>query len=311
VLLPDNLLLILQRYIHLKSETVEDAEGYQVKKETLIFPRYHQWDVVNKLIQAAKMEGAGQKYLIQHSAGSGKSNSIAWTAHQLSSLRDEQGDKLFASVIVITDRTVLDDQLQDTIYQFDHVDGVVGRIRRDEGIGSKSEKLAHALPHAQPIIIVTIQTFPFVLQAIQNSVDLKSNNYAIIADEAHSSQTGATANKLKEVLRVDGSTSDVPLSSDDILEATLAARKPSCQLSYFAFTATPKAKTIELFGRPPRRDEPVSENNLPEAFHVYSMRQAIEEKFILDVLKNYTNYKVAYNLAICTQSAPDATRRCP
>jgi len=298
VLLPDNLLLILQRYIHLKIETVEDAEGYQSKKETLIFPRYHQWDVVNKLINTVKAEGAGQTYLIQHSAGSGKSNSIAWTAHQLSSLRDEQGDKLFASVIVITDRTVLDDQLQDTIYQFDHVDGVVKRIRRDEGGGSKSEQLADALTHAQPIIIVTLQTFPYVLDAIENSVDLKTNHYAIIADEAHSSQTGSTANKLKEVLSVDGSASDVPLSSDDLLEATMAARKSSRQLSYFAFTATPKPKTIELFGRPPKMDEPISETNLPKAFHVYSMRQAIEEKFILDVLKNYTNYKVVYNLAM-------------
>lgn len=298
VLLPDNLLTILQRYMHLEISDKETVEGLKYKKETLIFPRYHQWDVVNKLITATKEEGAGQKYLIQHSAGSGKSNSIAWTAHQLSSLRDEKGDKQFASVIVITDRTVLDDQLQDTIYQFDHVDGVVERIRRDEGVGSKSEKLATALTNAQPIIIVTIQTFPFVLKAIENNVDLKSSKYAIIADEAHSSQTGSTASKLKEVLMVDGTKTDAELSSDEILEAALAARKSSNQLSYFAFTATPKTKTLELFGRPPNKDEPASSTNLPEAFHVYSMRQAIEEGFILDVLKNYTNYKVAYNLAM-------------
>ncbi len=298
VLIPDNLLTILQRYMHLEIKEKETSEGLKYKQETLIFPRYHQWDVVNKLINATKTEGAGQKYLIQHSAGSGKSNSIAWTAHQLSSLRDEKGDKQFASVIVITDRTVLDSQLQDTIYQFDHVDGVVGRIRRDEGTGSKSEKLASALSNAQPIIIVTIQTFPFVLDAIENSVDLKSRKYAIIADEAHSSQTGSTASKLKEVLMVDGTASDEPLSSDEILEATIAARRSSGQLSYFAFTATPKTKTLELFGTLPNKNEPPSDTNKPEAFHVYSMRQAIEEGFILDVLKNYTNYKVAYHLAM-------------
>ena len=298
VLLPDNILTILQRYMHLEINEKEDASGLKYKKETLIFPRYHQWDVVSKLIAATKAEGAGHKYLIQHSAGSGKSNSIAWTAHQLSSLRDEKGDKQFASVIVITDRTVLDNQLQDTIYQFDHVDGVVERIRRDEGIGSKSEKLAMALSNKQPIIIVTIQTFPFVLDAIKNDVNLKSNNYAIIADEAHSSQTGSTASKLKEVLMVDGTRSDLPISSDEALTAILESRKASNQLSYFAFTATPKDKTLQLFGRPDNADEPISKTNMPKAFHVYSMRQAIEELFIIDVLKNYTNYKVAYKLAM-------------
>jgi type I restriction enzyme R subunit len=134
---------------------------------------------------------------VQHSAGSGKSNSIAWTAHQLSSLYDDAGEKQFHSVIVVTDRTVLDSQLQDTISQFEHVDGIVGKINRDEGAGSKSEKLAKALEESTPIIIVTIQTFPFVLKAIENSVSLKERNYAIIADEAHSSQTGSTARQLK------------------------------------------------------------------------------------------------------------------
>jgi type I restriction enzyme R subunit len=297
VLQPDNLLNILARYVHLQIEEVEDWQGKKSKKESLIFPRYHQWDVVNRLLRAARSEGAGHKYLIQHSAGSGKSNSIAWTAHQLSSLYDAQGTKQFHSVIVVTDRTVLDDQLQDTINQFEHVDGVVGRINRDIGDGSKSEKLAKALENSQPIIIVTIQTFPFVLQAIENSVSLKERRYAIIADEAHSSQSGSTARQLKEVLMVEDSSDDAELSSEDILDATIAARRDSGNLSYFAFTATPKPKTLELFGRLPNPALPPSRQNKPEAYHVYSMRQAIEEGFILDVLKNYTNYKVAYQLA--------------
>ncbi len=303
VLLPDNLLTILARYVHLQIEEKEDWEGRKSKKETLIFPRYHQWDVVNKLTNAARTEGPGHKYLIQHSAGSGKSNSIAWVAHQLSSLYNPQGRKLFNSVIVVTDRTVLDDQLQDTINQFEHVDGVVGRINRQEGDGSKSEKLAAALENSQPIIIVTIQTFPYVLRAIENSVSLKTRCYAVIADEAHSSQTGSTARQLKEVLMIEAKADgEEELSSDDILDAAVASRRASNNLSYFAFTATPKTKTLELFGRLPNPLELPSRTNKPQAYHVYSMRQAIEEGFILDVLKNYTNYKVAYNLAQKIQS---------
>lgn len=297
ILLPDNLLKILSHYVHLQIEEKEDWQGKKYKKETLIFPRYHQWDVVNRLLQTAQEEGSGHKYLIQHSAGSGKSNSIAWTAHQLASLYTPVGEKQFHSVIVVTDRTVLDDQLQDTIYQFEHADGVVGRINRKEGDGSKSEKLAQALESAQPIIIVTIQTFPHVLQAIENSVSLKERRYAIIADEAHSSQAGSTARQMKEVLLIDQGEDDEELSSEDIIDATVAARRKSDNLSYFAFTATPKTKTLELFGRLPDPDLPPSDDNKPRAFHVYSMRQAIEEGFILDVLKKYTNYKVAYKLA--------------
>ncbi|WP_367111940.1 type I restriction endonuclease subunit R [uncultured Psychrobacter sp.] len=304
VLTPDNLLAILGHFMHLQIEEEEDAIGRKSKKETMMFPRYHQWDVVTKLVNAAVAEGAGhsseKRYLIQHSAGSGKSNSIAWTAHQLSTLYNSDGDKQFDSVIVITDRTVLDDQLQDTIYQFEHADGVVGKINRKEGDGSKSEQLAEALVNSQPIIIVTIQTFPFVLKAIEDSSVLKSRRYAIIADEAHSSQTGSTARQLKEVLvsgDIESNTDeDKPLSSEEVLDATLAARRSSPNLSYYAFTATPKPKTIELFGRLPNPDLPAASDNLPAAYHVYSMRQAIEEGFILDVLKNYTNYKVMYQL---------------
>ncbi len=304
VLAPANILQIIGRFIHLEIKTEEAWDGRKIKKEALIFPRYHQWDLVTRLIQVSREEGPGHKYLAQHSAGSGKSNSIAWTAHQLSSLYNDQGEKVFYSIIVVTDRTVLDDQLQDTIYQFEHADGVVGRINRDEGQGSKSEKLAHALEHSQPIVIVTIQTFPFVLEAIEDSVSLRERRYAIIADEAHSSQSGTTARKLKEVLTTeqkqpeggkDGE--DELASSEDMIAATVASRRASPNLSYYAFTATPKSKTLELFGRLPNPEEPPSKTNKPRAFHVYSMRQAIEEGYILDVLKNYTNYKVAYNLA--------------
>ncbi|MBY4678888.1 type I restriction endonuclease subunit R [Marinobacterium arenosum] len=297
VLAPDNILKILARFVHLQIGEKEDWQGLKYKKETLIFPRYHQWDVVNRLVDDAREKGPGHKYLIQHSAGSGKSNSIAWTAHQLASLYDEQGNKRFHSVIVVTDRTVLDDQLQDTIYQFEHADGVVGRINNKQGDGSKSEKLAFALESAQPIIIVTIQTFPFVLKAIENSLSLKERNYAIIADEAHSSQSGSTARQLKEVLMLEPDENQEELTSEDLLDATVVARLGSKNLSFFAFTATPKHKTLQLFGRLPNPDSPPSSTNKPEAFHVYSMRQAIEEHFILDVLKNYTSYKVAYQLA--------------
>ncbi len=301
VLQPDNLLSILGNYVHLEIEDKEDWDGRRYKKETLIFPRYHQWDVVNKLVGAARDEGPGYRYLIQHSAGSGKSNSIAWTTHQLSKLYDENGDKVYNSVIIVTDRTVLDDQLQDTIYQLEHVDGVVGRINRNEGEGSKSEKLAKALENAQPIIIVTIQTFPHVLKAIENSLSLKERDYAVIADEAHSSQSGITASKLKEVLRTEASEDGEETSSEDAMNAAVEAKSGAKNLSFFAFTATPKDKTMQLFGRVPDPSLPASKKNKPEPYHVYTMRQAIEEGFILDVLQNYTNYKIAYQLFLKTK----------
>ncbi len=237
-----------------KLKKKKNWEGRKYKKELLIFPRYHQWNVVTKLINAALEEGTGQKYLIQHSAGSGKSNSIAWTAHQLSTLYDQHNQKLFDSVIVVTDRTILDAQLQDTIYQFEHADGVVGRINNKEGDGSKSEKLAKALETSQPIIIVTIQTFPFVLRAIENSTNLKQRRYAVIADEAHSSQSGFTARQLKEVVDAGRREEDAELSSEDILDAAGGCThqgRIQPQLSMRS-TATPKDKTLQLFGRVPK-----------------------------------------------------------
>ncbi len=302
----DNLLLILGRYIHLEVKDVEELDGSITRKETMIFPRYHQWAVVSKLLNTVDIEGTGQKYLVQHSAGSGKSNSIAWLSHQLASkhyytdhpeLGKKSGDKVFDSVIVITDRTVLDSQLQDTIYQFDHSEGMIARVNREEAQGSKSSQLTSELKASTSIIIVTIQTFPHVLEAIRQDSTLAGRSFAVIADEAHSGQSSTNARKLREVLMAEQLDSDEELDSEDMLRLSVEARKGSNKLSYFAFTATPKAKTLRLFGRRPKLDEPESEANKPEPFHVYSMRQAIEEGFILDVLQNYTSYRVAYQLA--------------
>ena len=298
---PDAWLKVLGRFLHLEKKTREDAEGRRVVREALIFPRYHQWDVVNRLIEVTRAEGPGRRYLIQHSAGSGKSNSIAWTAHQLASLYDGEGQRLFNSVIVVTDRTVLDKQLQDTIYQFEHAQGVVKCITRDIGSRSKSEQLAEALAEQTRIIIVTIQTFPALFDALDKHPKLASGRYAVIADEAHSSQTGSSASKLKQILgsAAPGADSEEPdaVSAEELLDAAVAARAPTERISYYAFTATPKPKTLELFGRPANPDLPASRDNKPEAFHLYSMRQAIEEGFILDVLQNYTTYATAWKIA--------------
>lgn len=299
VLEKETFLRILGRFIHLQNK---DSEGRKLKPDqnTIIFPRYHQLAAVKKLISAATSEGPGQRYLIQHSAGSGKSNSIAWLAHQLASLTiqegPKQGERLFRNVIVITDRTVLDSQLQDTIFQFDHQTGVVNRITREEGAGSKSQQLTEALIGNSPIIIVTIQTFPYILEAIQKETSLKNHTFAVIADEAHSSQTGKTASKLKEVLQAELKEEE-ELSAEDILRLSVESRKTAKNISYFAFTATPKPATLEIFGRLKFPDQPKSRENTPVAFHVYTMQQAIEEGYILNVLKNYTTYDVAYKIA--------------
>ena len=289
-------LKVLGRFLHLDKKTSEGFDGTPVNKETMIFPRYHQWEAVNKLINTTRAEGPGKRYLIQHSAGSGKSNSIAWTAHQLASLYDDAGQRLFNSVIVITDRTVLDKQLQDTIYQFEHAQGVVKQINRETSSQSKSEQLAEALSEQTRIIIVTIQTFPALYDALDKYPKLASGRYAVIADEAHSSQTGSSASKLKQILGSDALDAD-EVSAEELLDAAVQARQPNERISYYAFTATPKAKTLELFGRPADPTLPASASNKPEAFHLYSMRQAIEEGFILDVLRNYTTYSTAWKIA--------------
>ena len=298
VFAPDAWLRILQRFLHLEQKEEEDFHGNIQTKEALIFPRYHQWEVVNRLIETTREEGAGERYLIQHSAGSGKSNSIAWTAHQLAGLYDDNDAKLFNSVIVITDRTVLDSQLQNTIRQFERTEGMVRAITRDEKTTqSKSEQLADALRKGTRIIVVTIQTFPALYDALEKDKALAQGRYAVIADEAHSSQTGTSATKLKALLGGGDDDDEGEISAEELLDAAVSSRKPPTQLSYYAFTATPKAKTLELFGRESNRNEPKSEDNLPEPFHLYSMRQAIEEGFILDVLRNYVTYNVAWKLA--------------
>ncbi|MDZ4105075.1 MAG: DEAD/DEAH box helicase family protein, partial [Nitrosomonas sp.] len=271
-------------------------EKKQIKK--IIVPRFHQLDATRKLMAAVLQEGAGGKYLIQHSAGSGKTNSIAWSAHFLADLHNASHEKLFDTVLVVSDRTVLDDQLQEAIFDFERTAGVVATIK-GEG-ASKSAELAVALSGGKKIVVCTIQTFPFALKAVQELAATQGKRFAVIADEAHSSQTGEAAAKLKAVLSAeelqelaDGG----EISTEDILAAQMESRAAESGITYVAFTATPKAKTLELFGRLPNPDLPAGADNLPAPFHVYSMRQAIEEGFILDVLQNYTPYKLAFKLA--------------
>ncbi len=292
VLQRDNWLDILGRFLHVS--TPEPTEEEPRPRPRIIFPRFHQWDAVRTLINAAKQEGAGRKYLIQHSAGSGKSNTIAWLAHQLQELHDDADKRRFDSVIVITDRRVLDKQLSDTIRQFEQTAGTVRWIEPDK---VKSTQLKEALEQTGTIIVVTLQTFPVVLEAIRKERTLKERSFAVIADEAHSSQSGASAVKLRKVLGAIEIPEGEDVSAEDLLRAEMEGRKAPANVSFFAFTATPKAKTLELFGRPPCPDKPVGPGNLPRPFHLYTMQQAIEEKFILDVLLNYTPYKLAYKLA--------------
>ncbi len=258
-----------------------------------IFPRFHQLDVTRKLIAQILTDGPGGRYLIQHSAGSGKTNSIAWTAHFLADLHDAADRKLFDTVLVVSDRTVLDEQLREAIEDFQRTRGVVSVITGDDA--SKSKELAQALAEGKKIVVCTIQTFPHAIQEVRRLAAAQGKRFVVIADEAHSSQTGRTATKLKNVLSqdeqaalADGGEVDI----EDLLAAEMATRaRRDAGISYVAFTATPKPRTLELFGRRPTPDA------LPEAFHVYSMRQAIEEGFILDVLRNYTSYKLAFRLA--------------
>jgi len=295
----DGWLEILGRYL-----VEERNDKKQISK--VIFPRFHQLDATRRLQQAVLSEGAGQKYLIQHSAGSGKTNSIAWSAHFLADLHDADNKKVFDSVLVVSDRKVIDGQLQDAIDAFERTAGVVATIKGEKG--SKSTELADALSGQKKIVVCTIQTFPFALAAVRELAATEGKRFAVIADEAHSSQSGEAASKLKQLLSAeeqqelaDGGS----FSTEDILAAEMSARASDKGITYVAFTATPKAKTLELFGRRPDPSQPASEGNLPEPFHVYSMRQAIEEGFILDVLKNYTSYNLAFKLANAGQEFDD------
>lgn len=314
----DSLLDILQRFMHLdvSERTVETATGFRtVRKEVMIFPRYHQLDAVRSLVGHAAAHGSGHNYLIQHSAGSGKSNSIAWLAHRLATLHDAKDDKVFHSVVVITDRRVLDQQLQNTIYQFEHKTGVV------EKIDENTQQLAKALSNGTPIIISTIQKFPFISQAIKTleakgegvAIDTRDRRFAVIVDEAHSSQSGDTVAALKGILNKEGIADAIASQvgneeDDDLSEEVKAAIRQQMQqrarqpnLSFFAFTATPKFKTKAVF------DEPGPSGSAP--FHEYTMRQAIEEGFILDVLQNYTTYKRFFGLVKQVESDRDVPKK--
>jgi type I restriction enzyme R subunit len=307
VLQRDSLLDLLARFLHLDVEEKVTEDGSKVRKESLIFPRYHQLQAVRQIVGAAATEGVGHNYLVEHSAGSGKSNTLAWLAHRLSSLHDAQDRRLFDSVVVITDRVVLDRQLQNTIYQFDHRQGVVQKIDED------SRQLAEALEAGVPIIITTLQKFPFVSGQLAKLSDargeagrshLPTRRYAVIIDEAHSSQSGETATELKGVLggaelrrKAQEMAEEEGAVELERLFRSMAKRGRQPNMSFFAFTATPKHKTLAIFGR----------NGEP--FHRYTMRQAIEEGFIEDVLKSYVTYKTYYKLIKKAENDPNVERK--
>ena len=306
VLQKDSFLDILQKFISYQKEvkkvTLPDGKLHTDVTEKLIFPRYHQLDVVRKLIDHTKKNGAGHNYLIQHSAGSGKSNSIAWTAYRLASLHDEENTAVFTSVIIVTDRKVLDSQLQDTINGFDHTLGSVVLI--DEKKSAKD--LLKAVQDGKRIIVTTLQKFPVIYDLVG---DTTGKSFAVIVDEAHSSQTGQSAMKLKmaladtaealsEYAEIEGKKEEeLDAANDKFLQELISAGKHK-NLSFFAFTATPKDKTLEIFG------EEMPDGSF-HPFHVYSMRQAIEEHFIMDVLANYTTYKTCYKVAKNTPENPE------
>ena len=296
VLVKDRMLEILHKYLHLQVE--RDDKG-NVKSERMIFPRYHQLDVVTRLLANVKENGAGRNYLIQHSAGSGKSNSIAWLAHRLSGLHDNKDEKIFQSVIIVTDRRVLDSQLQNTVYQFDHVEGVVQKIDKN------AKQLQEAIEAGTGIIITTLQKFPVIYKEVNSA----NKRFAVIIDEAHSSQTGDAAKKLKraladtekaleEMAELDYEEESKRKDDEDKLLDELASQGIHDNLSFFAFTATPKDKTLQMFGQ---RDA----SGKYHPFHIYSMRQAIEEHFILDVLQNYMTYKMYYKIAKTIPDDPE------
>lgn len=301
VLQKDSLLDIIQKFISFEVKT-EKKENKTVTKKRLIFPRYHQLDVVRKLIADVRENGSGTNYLIQHSAGSGKSNSIAWTAYRLASLHNDENEPIFTSVVIVTDRRNLDAQLQETVMGFDHTLGSVCTI----GENKNSKDLRDALNAGKRIIVTTLQKFPVIYEEVD---DTKDKRFAIIVDEAHSSQTGSSAMKLKAALadtsdalkeyaELEGKTEDEVLDMNDRLVREMISHGKHKNLSFFAFTATPKGPTLEMFGTE-------HSDGSYHPFHIYSMRQAIEEGFILDVLQNYTTYKTCYQIAKNVEGNPD------
>ncbi|MCA0325113.1 MAG: DEAD/DEAH box helicase family protein [Proteobacteria bacterium] len=293
----DNWLRIFHSFVYTEKKDVVVLAGNHTRKETQIFPRFHQWDAVTRMIADAKANGPGMTYLCEHSAGSGKTSTIAWTAHDLIRLRSDKGAPYFHSVIVVTDRTVLDKQLQDAVQQIDHQHDLIAAIGDKDTGESKSKELAKEMERGTPIIVVTLQTFPYAMEQVLTNGKLRDRNFAVIIDEAHTSQTGSAASKLQATLSLRDAKEMEGLTVEELLEKIQSSRVRPKNVSYFAFTATPKHATLTLFGRPADPTKPASKENKPESFHKYPMRQAIDEGFILDVMKGYLPYKTAFNLA--------------
>lgn len=294
---PDAWLRIFHSFVYTEKKEVVDLKGNWSTQQRLMFPRFHQWEAVNSMIADAKANGPGLSYLCEHSAGSGKTSTIAWTAHDLVKLRNDDGKAIFDAVIIVTDRTVLDSQLQDAVQQLDHQSGLIAAIDRQKTSKSKSEQLTEALLKGTPIIVVTIQTFPYAMEAILTEQSLRDKSFGVIIDEAHASQTGTTASKLQATLAMKSKEAMGEMTIEELLTEMQRSRVRPKNVSQFAFTATPKHSTLTLFGRLADPSQPASEDNLPQSFHKYPMRQAIEEGFILDVLQGYVPYKTAYNLS--------------
>src|SRR5436190_4151490 len=305
VLTKNSLSNIIDKFAQIAEEKNEDTD--KVKKK-MIFPRYHQLTSVRLILDHAKRNGVGQKYLIQHSAGSGKTNSIAWLAHQLHGLFDLGGtNHIFDSVVIVTDRTVLDKQLRDAVKQFSPQAGIVEAIT-GEG-ASKTSQLRDAIANRKKVIITTVQTFPHLLDEMQ---ELGSLKFAIIIDEAHSSQSGESAAKMNAVLsdkQDENEEDEEEQSLEDKINALIENRKMIKNGSYFAFTATPKNKTLETFGVPRKYFKDGQEKTAFDPFHLYSMKQAIEEEFILDVISNYTTYSSFYKLIKSVENNPEFETR--
>jgi len=297
----DSIFDLLGNFIQEVTEETEDKNGKKRKEDKIIFPRYHQLESVRKIVEDAQTNGVGRNYLIQHSAGSGKSNTIAWVAHRLAELHDDTGKNVFDGVLVVTDRLVLDKQLSNTVKSFSHVTGLVKHVEN----GGK--ELKESLELGVKIITTTLQKFPVIVDAIEK---VEGKKFAIIVDEAHSSQSGESAADLRQVLTLDDAEKETEKEEkafktieDQLIDRMKARKVSSPNLSFFAFTATPKQKTLELFGT----QDLLTGKYVP--FSLYSMKQAIEEKFILDVLKNYTTYETYFGLLKKIEDDPEFDKK--
>lgn len=304
----DNWLRIFHNFVFEEVSKKEDITGRIKEQRTQIFPRFHQWDVVTKCIEDVKKLGVGQRYLIEHSAGSGKTETITWIAHELIRLMEDNGERKFSSVIVVTDRVGLDTNIKGTIQQLKKTMGLIEMVGGDaehKATGAKSKQLAKALHDKREIIVVTLQTFPFALEAIAGDPELAGANFAVLIDEAHSSQEGSFSSKMRSALKYAAKKTKTKIdeeeaTDEDAMNAYFLqmqdAKSMPTNVSFFAFTATPKAETKTIFGRPGDKEDEKTGQKIPESFHLYPMRQAIEEGYILDVLKGYIPYKTAYKL---------------